>query len=130
MTKRLVWLGFGVLAVVVAVVVVAFSPGEELQRPDSVSFGDPERGRTVIEAAGCGSCHTIPGVDGADALVGPPLIKWSERGFIAGSLANTPENLLRWVRNPQEVEPGTAMPDLNLSVQEAQDVVAYLFTLD
>lgn len=91
--------------------------------------GDPERGRLHLEAYGCGSCHAIPGVNGADAYVGPPLINWSDRSFIAGSLPNTADNLIFWIRYPQSVEPGTAMPDLNVPDDVARDMGAYLYTL-
>jgi cytochrome c1 len=91
--------------------------------------GDPERGRAVIEQYGCGSCHTIPGVENAHGLVGPPLLWFSRRTYIAGELPNTPANLVRWVRATQSVEPATAMPALGLSDQQARDVAAYLYTL-
>lgn len=94
-----------------------------------VGEGNPELGAQAIERYGCGSCHTIPGIDGADALVGPPLNSWRQRTYIAGQLPNTPENLVRWIRNPQEVEPGTAMPDLGVSEDEARNIAAYLLQL-
>lgn len=87
-------------------------------------------GRDLIVGYGCGACHTIPGIDGADGLVGPPLTAWSERTFIAGNLANTPENLVGWIVNPQAVEPGTAMPNLGITAEEARNIVAYLYTLE
>ena len=94
-----------------------------------VSGGDAPRGVLVIETYGCGSCHTIPGVRNANGLVGPPLLWWSRRSFIAGELPNTPENLVRWIRSPQSVEARTAMPTLGLSDQQARDAAAYLYTL-
>jgi len=94
-----------------------------------VEGGNAHRGALVIAQYGCGSCHTIPGVRAATGLVGPPLLWWSRRTFIAGELPNTPENLVRWVRYPQSVAPHTAMPELGLSDQQARDVAAYLYTL-
>ena len=91
--------------------------------------GDADRGRQTIVHEGCGTCHTIPGVTGADGKVGPPLVDFAERGFIAGELPNTAANLVRWILDPQDVEPGTAMPDLGLSRQAAADVAAFLYTL-
>ena len=91
--------------------------------------GDASRGAALIRSIGCGSCHTIPGIRAADGVVGPPLFFWSRRTFIAGELPNTPENLVRWMVNPPAVEPGTAMPALGLSEQQARDVAAYLYTL-
>jgi cytochrome c len=94
-----------------------------------VEGGNAHRGAAVIAQYGCGSCHTIPGVRAADGLVGPPLLWWSRRTFIAGEIPNTPANLVRWVRSPQSVEPQTAMPELGLTDQQARDVAAYLYTL-
>lgn len=95
-----------------------------------VTGGDPEAGRRLIdEAYGCGTCHTIPGIPGADANVGPPLTKFAERHYIAGRLVNTPDNLVKWIMDPQEVEPGTAMPDMGVTEPEARDIAAYLYTL-
>jgi cytochrome c2 len=99
-------------------------------RPPTLrATGDTQRGRAAIEEYGCGSCHTIPGVRGANAEVGPPLTGWSERAYVAGRLANTPANLARWVKAPQAIEPGTAMPDLGVPPSTARDVAAYLFSL-
>jgi cytochrome c2 len=91
--------------------------------------GDARRGRQVIVEKNCGSCHTIPGISGANGLVGPPLYWFSRRTYIAGELPNTPENLAHWVQAPKSIEPATAMPMLGLSDQQARDVVSYLYTL-
>lgn len=112
----------------VAAVATGCDDGRAVARAE-VAGGDPARGAAVIRDAGCGACHTIPGVDGARGLVGPPLTSWSRRSYIAGSLPNSPENLVRWISDPPSVEPATAMPDLDLSAGEARDVAAYLYTL-
>jgi putative membrane protein len=91
--------------------------------------GDPYHGRDAIRTYGCDSCHTIPGVATADALVGPPLNRMASRTIIAGRIENTPENMLRWIRQPHVVEPGTAMPDTGVPEQDGRDIVAYLYTL-
>jgi len=93
------------------------------------SGGDPQRGRAVIAQFGCGSCHLIPGVAGAQSLVGPPLISYSRRSYVAGELPNTADNLAEFIRAPQSVHPHTAMPAVGLSSVQARDVVAYLYTL-
>lgn len=99
-------------------------------RPPGAAVGDVRAGAAAIESYGCGSCHTIPGVPGADSLVGPPLTSWSERSFIAGTLPNTHENLVIWISDPDAVRPGTAMPDLDVSPADAQDIAAYLLDID
>jgi cytochrome c len=91
--------------------------------------GDPERGRTSLGGFGCGSCHVIPGVRGANGMVGPPLTGFAGRAYIAGQLANQPDNLVRWIQDPQAVEPGTAMPNLGVVPEVARDMAAYLYTL-
>ncbi len=91
--------------------------------------GDPVRGRAAIERYGCGTCHTIPGVRGADALVGPPLTQVAERAYVAGVLTNSPENMIRWIRDPRAVDNLTAMPTLGVSDSEARDIASYLYTL-
>ena len=90
-----------------------------------VPNGDAENGREAIMAYGCGSCHTIGGI--SRTYVGPPLDEFVERHYIAGNLANTAENLVFWIQYPQTVEPGTAMPDLGVSAQDARDIAAYLY---
>jgi cytochrome c1 len=96
---------------------------------ESVVGGDPEQGRAAARVYGCGSCHVIPGVPGARGVVGAPLGEFARRKYIAGNLPNTPENLVAWLRNPQAVEPGTAMPNLNVSESDARNLAAYLATL-
>ena len=92
--------------------------------------GDAERGALYIEQIGCGSCHIIPGIDGARGLVGPPLDHIGKRIFIAGLLRNTPANMVTWLRDPQEIVPGNAMPDMDLNEEQARDITAYLYMLD
>jgi cytochrome c2 len=94
-----------------------------------VPGGDPARGRELIAVYGCGGCHSVPGVPGASGAVGPPLDGFGDRGFIAGSLRNEPEALMRWIRAPQAVEPGTVMPDLGVGQRQARHIAAYLYTL-
>jgi cytochrome c1 len=91
--------------------------------------GSPKRGEHALIAYGCGNCHTIPGVRGARGLVGPPLTDFARRSFIAGRLPNAPDNLIRWILNPQAVDDRTAMPMLNVRPGDARDIAAYLYTL-
>lgn len=91
--------------------------------------GDAERGWAALQAYGCQTCHSIPGLPGQPAYVGPPLTAWADRQYIAGNLANTPDNLERWILDPQAFEPGTAMPAVGATEQDARDMTAYLYTL-
>jgi cytochrome c oxidase assembly factor CtaG/cytochrome c2 len=96
---------------------------------EAATGGDVTRGHAAIGARGCGTCHTIAGVAGAAATVGPPLDRIALRTYLGGHLTNTPANLIRWIQHPRSVDPATAMPDLGLTDQEARDIAAFLYTL-
>ena len=95
----------------------------------AVAGGQPELGKQAIQRYGCGSCHIIPGVSGANGLVGPPLMKWSQRTYIAGEVPNNTENLIRWIEVPQAIEPKTDMPNLGVNERDARNIAAYLYTI-
>ena len=94
-----------------------------------LAAANPDRGRVAIRRYGCGSCHDIPGVVGADGMVGPPLATIAKRVYIAGVLPNEPDNLVKWIENPQGVDPKTAMPNMGVTTRDARDIAAYLYTL-
>ena len=108
---------------VVALPLAACSHGRQTVEMPGASQA---RGKQVIEQVGCGACHAIPGIRMAGGRVGPPLAGFAKRRTIAGKLANTPDDLTRWIHDPQGVVPGNDMPDLGLSQQQARDVAAYL----
>lgn len=95
----------------------------------SVPGGNPDAGRVAIRSYGCGACHTVPGVRGANGMAGPPLTHFARRSFIAGEASNTASNLIRWIQAPESIEPGTAMPNLGVTEDLARDMAAYLYTL-
>ncbi|HEY4101685.1 MAG TPA: hypothetical protein VGM20_12505 [Gemmatimonadales bacterium] len=100
-------------------------------RPPTTSSlaGDAGRGRVDVARYGCGACHVIPGVAGADGRVGPMLARFREQAIIAGHVPNTMTNLVHWLRDPQSVSPGTAMPNLGIDEPTARDIAAYIYTL-
>ncbi len=97
--------------------------------PRIIDRGDPAAGAAAIERHACGACHIIPGIRGARSPVGPPLEAYSRRAFVAGTLPNNQDNLVRFLLDPDRVRPGTAMPDLGLTEREAEDIAAYLLGL-
>ncbi len=62
-------------------------------------------------------------------MVGPSLAGFGRRPYIAGTLQNDGANLVRWIRDPQAIEPGTVMPRLGVSETEARDIAAHLTAL-
>ena len=91
--------------------------------------GDPARGPAIMRKYGCQTCHTIPGVYGADGLVGPPLGGIASRSYLGGVLPNTPANMMQWIRDPKAVDSLTAMPNTGVSDSDARHIAAYLYTL-
>ena len=96
---------------------------------ERVMIGDPEAGHVIVIRQACGYCHTIPDVPNSNGQVGPTLAHFASRRFVAGLLANEPAELVHWLRAPQAVLKGNAMPNMGLSEQDARDVAAYLYTL-
>lgn len=90
---------------------------------------DSARGKIALQQYACVSCHVIPGVVAASNPVGPSLAAIGSRKYLAGVLPNTPDNMVRWLRAPQEVAPTTAMPDLGVTQADARDMAAFLETL-
>jgi len=73
-----------------------------------------ERGRRLFLATGCGGCHTVRGTP-ADGAVGPDLTHiGSRRTLGAGTLANTPENMVRWIAATRDVKPNALMPSFHM----------------
>jgi putative membrane protein len=91
--------------------------------------GDPDKGRDAITTYGCDTCHFIPGVLTATATVGPPLEQIGLRSYLAGRIDNTPENMIRWLRDPRSVDSQTAMPQTGVTESDARNIAAYLYTL-
>ena len=102
---------------------------DEQHTAEVTTGGNAQRGAATIARYGCGSCHTIPGISGAQGLVGPPLSGIGNRIYIAGVLQNTPGNMVRWIKNPKAVDEKTLMPDLGVTETEARDIAGYLYTL-
>ena len=122
----------GVITVMLAALTLAGCKPSTAMTPAAatqITGGIPQRGALAIRQYGCGTCHTIPGIPGARATVGPELAGISGRPYIAGVLTNTPTNLIRWIHHPQQVDPLTAMPDVGLTEPAARDIASYLYTL-
>lgn len=108
---------------------VAASAPEVCARPSARSTPEPKRGLSAMRQYGCQGCHIIPGITGPTMHVGPSLREFARRPLIAGALPNTPENVLRWLQQPQSLRPRTLMPHLGVTEQHALDMRAYLATL-
>jgi cytochrome c2 len=119
----------------IAVVTVALgtsgcgADAAEAREAAAITGGDPALGPDLMRRYGCQTCHVIPGVDGADGLVGPPLTGIASRSYVGGVLTNTPEHMIRWIVDPKAVDSLTAMPRTGVSASDARHIAAYLYTL-
>src|SRR4051812_7851800 len=116
-------------AVVLSITFSSCMHNDKVAFAQGTTGGDSQRGQQLIYSYNCGSCHIIPGIAEANGTVGPPLRGFGNRIYISGSLLNSPENLFRWIREPQQVEDRTAMPNLGVTKEQAIDIAAYLYTL-
>ncbi len=99
------------------------------QNPQSQPESDLARAGEQTFKATCALCHTIDGT-AAKGTIGPNLTAFGTRTSIGGGvLANTPENLAKWLADPAAIKPGSKMPNYNLSKEQIDGLVAYLMGL-
>ncbi|WP_439518339.1 c-type cytochrome [Hydrogenophaga sp.] len=98
-------------------------------RTPTLGDASAEAGLRLVTEKGCVACHTFPDVPWPRGGLGPSLQDFARQGLIAGQLPNQPGVLMQFVRNAPALKPGTAMPAITMTDQEARDVTAYLLTL-
>jgi cytochrome c2 len=122
----------GAIILVVALIGITWKYYDDRHRmrlhAEAITGGDSRRGEAMFIQYGCGSCHALKNVRNATGMVGPPLDGVALRTIIGGHLSNTPNNMEHWIRDPQQVSPGTAMPDLGVGEGDARDITAFLYT--
>ena len=103
--------------------------------PVTADSGAAAKGAKIFADAPCAICHTVKGISGLSPqytgnFKGPDLTHFGSRTTLAGSiLDNTPDNLAKWIQNPDAIKPGANMPTLGLQGQDLNDLVAYLESL-
>lgn len=123
-------LALAMLVIVVSYVFINAMGGISVTPEYTLTGADPHMGPVLIQKYGCGACHTVAGVSSAQGKVGPSLNEVAERAYLAGNLPNNPANLVAWIMSPQSIEPGTAMPNLGVTLSDARHIAAYLYTLE
>ena len=126
-------LGFWVVALIGAIGLTGCQSAPSQPAAKAVELsGAAADGKQVFLAKGCVACHRAPNVPDAQGTMGPNLAgvgNPSAHPKIAGVVDNTPENMKRWLQEPQKVKPGSAMPSLGLTDTEAANLSAFLETL-
>jgi cytochrome c oxidase subunit II len=86
-------------------------------------------GQTVFMHSACINCHAVAGTV-ATGRFGPDLTHLASRDTIAsGPIQNTPENLRKWIADPNSIKPGVLMPSMHLNDHDLDVITAYLTTL-
>jgi cytochrome c2 len=129
-SRALLWLGIaGALVLASMAVATALLNQHESRRAVAIAMtgGDPAQGPALIRRYGCGGCHQISAVPGANGKVAPPLDGLRERVYLAGVVRNAPESLMQWIVSPHSLSPNTAMPETGITKDEARHVAAFLY---
>lgn len=88
-----------------------------------------QKGLALFEQMTCINCHTIKGTM-ASATFGPDLTHFASRKQLgAGIVANTPENLRRWLQDPQQIKIGAKMPNFKFTEEQVTQLADYIETL-
>jgi cytochrome c oxidase subunit 2 len=100
----------------------------ELTLPPPPATAQSARGQHVFAERSCAACHAIQGI--SNVRTAPDLTHLAERATLgAGVLENSPLALARWLKDPQQIKPGSHMPNAELSDSDVSDLVAYFETL-
>ena len=118
-----------VLALLICASALSACASRGADEAEALTGGSVRRGEAAIGKYGCGGCHSIAGYPSAHGKVGPILDGIAMRQYVGGRLPNTPGNLMKWIQHPQEIAPRSAMPDLNVTDDDARDIAALLYTL-
>jgi len=103
---------------------VAGQQAPPVESPDAQA----QKGREIFTQSACVGCHTIQGLSAG--VLAPTLTHFgSRKTFAGGLLASTPENLVRWIENPEHVKPGALMPNLGVTAEQSKALAAYLLSL-
>ncbi|MBP6015319.1 MAG: c-type cytochrome [Candidatus Promineofilum sp.] len=109
------------------------SPGVAVAQDAATATRTPAAvGRTLFAIKGCASCHRHDGLTGERLTHNGRVMSESE------SIASTtgapdltryepdPDFVRAWLRDPGAVRPGTGMPNLGLSEEEIEALLAFL----
>jgi mono/diheme cytochrome c family protein len=107
-----------------------YTPPALPPKPDAARI---EEGKKLYASRGCASCHQYGNLDlglpGAQLKkAGPPAMLAPNLRFVRER--THPEVLLDWVMDPQRIAPGTLMPALGLSREDAMKIRDFLLWAD
>ena len=92
---------------------------KDYQVAEKFEGGDTAKGKKLFETVGCQACHKV---NGNGELFGPNLTRIGQKV--------TPDWLVSWIKNPDEYNHNSTMPNLRLTLEQASDIAAYLLQFD
>ena len=102
---------------------------KQQQAPPATMTGEAARGENIFMSGACVGCHAIYGTD-AKGTFAPDLTHFASRAAFAGDVfPNTPDNVTKWLTDPQKLKHGNNMPNLNLTPDQVHALAAYLADL-
>ena len=110
--------GLAVLSLVGALLLVMVARATPAPAAPSTTTAAVQ-GAQLFVAKGCITCHTHTGITEAPSLgvVGPPDLS---------QYRNDPAYLRTWLKDPAAVKPRTEMPNLGLTADEIEALIAFL----
>ena len=110
-----------------AMIEYLYEKSEDYEQVDKPYVGDPENGELLVSSYGCMGCHQIQPEEDPDYIPSMQNIRLEQGPNLIGLGSKTNEKwLFNWLKNPYSYHPGTKMPNMRLSDEEASDIVAYL----
>ena len=110
-----------------AMIEYLFEKSEDYEQVDKPYVGDPENGELLVSSYGCMGCHQIQPEEDPDYVPSMQNIRLEQGPNLIGLGSKTNEKwLFNWLKNPYSYHPGTKMPNMRLSDEEASDIAAYL----
>jgi len=101
----------------------------QLATPAQPTRGPAAEGLELVKSESCLNCHAISGLPGHKDI-GPDLTHIASRRILAsGAIDNSPENLFKWLKDPDSIKPESHMPNFQLSDDRVNALVAYMETL-
>ncbi|PIQ95848.1 MAG: cytochrome C [Nitrospinae bacterium CG11_big_fil_rev_8_21_14_0_20_56_8] len=95
------------------------SSEKNFELPEKYTGGDPEEGQTLFESVGCLACHQV---NGKGEVFGPDLTH-------VGKKVNA-DWLVSWLSKPKLYNHQSIMPELRLSLEDANNIASFLLQFD
>jgi cytochrome c oxidase subunit II len=106
-----------------------YSRWAENEQKPAVEDPAVAKGKKKFLEQSCVNCHRIRGTSAAGTYAPDLTHLMSRQTLASGILPNSPENLLKWITDPQKIKPGCLMPAFGLSAEDVKDIADYLATL-